>query len=177
LLLSTNIAGEKRFTSTIARRLDNLGAITKGQRQAGSQNLYQETDNLESRYARKGLELFINQLKEGKITTCDFDQFIAWTHLKVTTEAPVPKIQQFLNRIMALPFERQNALFEEFDRLHQAVIENAKESGTYEVGVETLRALRFQEIDRTVLFESEGGSQTVARKIQRCDPTRKLSFR
>ncbi|OYX68462.1 MAG: methylase, partial [Rhizobiales bacterium 32-66-11] len=33
--ISTNVKAEKRFLSTIARRLDTLGAITRGQRQTG----------------------------------------------------------------------------------------------------------------------------------------------
>ena len=35
--VATNVKGEKRFLSTIAKRLDRLGAITRGQRQTGGQ--------------------------------------------------------------------------------------------------------------------------------------------
>ena len=37
--VATDVKGEKRFLSTIARRLDTLGAITRGQRQTGGQGL------------------------------------------------------------------------------------------------------------------------------------------
>jgi hypothetical protein len=50
--VATNVKGEKRFLSTIARRLDSLGAITRGQRQTGGQGLFRPEDNLESPYAR-----------------------------------------------------------------------------------------------------------------------------
>ena len=50
--IATNVKGEERFLSTIARRLDTLGAITKGQRQTGGQGLFRADDNLESPYAR-----------------------------------------------------------------------------------------------------------------------------
>ena len=36
--VTTDVRGEKRFISTIARRLDSLGALTRGQRQTGGQN-------------------------------------------------------------------------------------------------------------------------------------------
>ena len=39
--ITTNVKAEKRFLSTIARRLNTLGAITKGQRQTGGQGLFQ----------------------------------------------------------------------------------------------------------------------------------------
>ena len=38
--VATDVKGEKRFLSTIARRLDTLGAITRGQRQTGGQGLF-----------------------------------------------------------------------------------------------------------------------------------------
>jgi hypothetical protein len=39
--IATNVKAEKRFLSTIARRLDTLGVITKGQRQTGGQGLFE----------------------------------------------------------------------------------------------------------------------------------------
>ena len=46
--VTTDVRGERRFISTIARRLDTLGALTRGQRQTGGQNLFDPADNLES---------------------------------------------------------------------------------------------------------------------------------
>jgi hypothetical protein len=51
--VTTDCRGERRFISTIARRLDALGALTRGQRQTGGQNLFDPADNLESDYARE----------------------------------------------------------------------------------------------------------------------------
>jgi hypothetical protein len=39
VLVTTNLKAQRRFLSTIARRLDQLGALTKGQRQTASQGL------------------------------------------------------------------------------------------------------------------------------------------
>ena len=56
--VATDVKGEKRFLSTIARRLDTLGAITRGQRQTGGQGLFRADDNLESPYAKAALRQF-----------------------------------------------------------------------------------------------------------------------
>ena len=56
--VATDVKGEKRFLSTIARRLDTLGAITRGQRQTGGQGLFRADDNLESPYASAALRQF-----------------------------------------------------------------------------------------------------------------------
>src|ERR1019366_5150041 len=53
--IATNVKAERRFLSTIARRLDTLGAITRGQRQTGGQGFFRPEDNLESFYAHDAL--------------------------------------------------------------------------------------------------------------------------
>ena len=65
--IATNVKAEKRFLSTIARRLDTLGAITKGQRQTGGQGLFRSEDNLESHYARDALRQLYVLLVMGKV--------------------------------------------------------------------------------------------------------------
>ena len=57
--------GEKRFLSTIAKRLDSLGAITRGQRQTGGQGLFRPEDNLESPYARAALHRALYAASSG----------------------------------------------------------------------------------------------------------------
>src|SRR3546814_4340653 len=56
--VATDVQGEKRFLSTIARRLDTLGAITRGQRQAGGQGLFRADEHLASAYAMAPLRQF-----------------------------------------------------------------------------------------------------------------------
>ena len=66
---------EKRFLSTIARRLDTLGAITRGQRQTGGQGLFRPEDNLESQYGRDALRQLYMLLARGKIEGCSLERF------------------------------------------------------------------------------------------------------
>ncbi len=47
VLVSTNLKGHKRFISTIARRLSQLGALTRGERKAGESGLFTAADNLD----------------------------------------------------------------------------------------------------------------------------------
>ena len=73
--VATDVKGEKRFLSTIARRLDTLGAITRGQRQTGGQGLFRADDNLESAYAKAALRQFYQLLYAGKIEGCSLTDF------------------------------------------------------------------------------------------------------
>ena len=71
--VTTDVRGERRFISTIARRLDSLGALTRGQRQTGGQNLFDPADNLESRYAKDALVSWYHLLFAGKLESVSLE--------------------------------------------------------------------------------------------------------
>ncbi|WP_446676278.1 strawberry notch-like NTP hydrolase domain-containing protein [Paracoccus yeei] len=154
--ISTNVKSEKRFLSTIARRLDTLGAITRGQRQTGGQGLFRPEDNLESHYARDALRQLYLLLVRGKVEGCSLERFEAATGLKLTDSNGIkddlPGITTFLNRLLALTIELQGILFTAFEQLLTARIEGAIASGTYDAGLETLRAESFVVTDRQVIY-------------------------
>ena len=141
--VTTDCKGELRFTSTIARRLDSLGALTRGQRQTGGQNLFDPADNLESEYARAALVTWFQLLARGKLKSVTLDGFQNRTGLKLIDDDGVlvddlPPIQRWLNRILALPIGLQNLIFDEFLELLEARIAAARDAGTLDLGVETI---------------------------------------
>ena len=167
--VATDVKGEKRFLSTIARRLDTLGAITRGQRQTGGQGLFRADDNLESAYAKAALRQFYSLLYAGAIEGCSLEAFEDATGLDLTDQdgslrEELPPITQFLNRVLALRIDLQNTLFAAFEQLLEARVEAAIAAGTYDVGVETLIAESFTVSDRrTLCTYAATGAET------RCD--------
>jgi predicted RNA methylase len=154
--ISTNVKAEKRFLSTIARRLDTLGAITRGQRQTGGQGLFRPEDNLESHYARDALRQLYLLIVRGKVEGCSLERFEASTGLKLMDangiKDELPPITTFLNRLLALTIALQGVLFGAFEQLLAARIEGAIASGTYDAGLETLQAENFVVTDRQVIY-------------------------
>jgi hypothetical protein len=66
--LSTELAGEKRFSSTIARRLGSLGALTKGDRGAAD-NADWARYNFETQEGRAALYLLYKRVLDGESVT------------------------------------------------------------------------------------------------------------
>jgi hypothetical protein len=173
--VATDVKGEKRFLSTIARRLDSLGAITRGQRQTGGQGLFRADDNLESPYAKAALRQFYQLLYAGKIEGCSLGEFQDATGLDLcdrdgSLREELPPITQFLNRILALRIDLQNRLFAAFEELLEARIEAAVAAGIYDVGVETLTAESFRIAERrTVYTHAASGAETRCYRVVRRD--------
>ncbi|MCM8731562.1 strawberry notch-like NTP hydrolase domain-containing protein [Hephaestia sp. GCM10023244] len=180
--VTTDVKGQKRFISTIARRLDSLGAITRGQRQAGSQNMFRPEDNLESAYARDALNQLYRLIARGAVAGCSLDDFQAATGLSIVTSEggmreELPGITTFLNRMLALTIAMQDLLFGVFEGLLSARIEGAIASGTFELGLETLQAASFRVVDRAPIYSHPStGAQTALLTIERKEKLVPLSL-
>ncbi len=173
--VTTDVKGERRFISTIARRLDSLGAITRGQRQTGGQGLFRSQDNLESDHARAALRQFYRLLHAGQVEDCTLVRFEQATGLDLrdrdgSLREELPPVSQFLNRCLALPIALQNQLFARFEALLDARVEAMVAAGTFDTGVETLRAESLTIEERRALYTHPGtGAVTQVFRILRRD--------
>jgi hypothetical protein len=163
--VATDVKAEKRFLSTIARRLDTLGAITRGQRQTGGQGLFRPEDNLESPYARDALRQLYRRIYRGDVAGCSLGAFEDATGLSLTDDNglkdDLPTITTFLNRLLALTIHLQAVLFSAFEELLDQRIEGAIAAGVYDLGLETLRAESFRVTDARVIYTHPGsGAET-----------------
>jgi len=163
--VATDVKAEKRFLSTIARRLDTLGAITRGQRQTGGQGLFRPEDNLESPYARDALRQLYRRIYRGDVAGCSLRAFEDATGLSLTDDNglkdDLPPITTFLNRLLALTIDMQAVLFSAFEELLDQRIEGAIAAGVYDLGLETLCAESFRVTDARVIYTHPGsGAET-----------------
>ncbi len=166
--LTTNIHGERRFLSTIARRLDSLGALTRGERRASSNGLFRAEDNLESPWARRALQAFYNALHWGTVEGWTLADFEDKTALALTdqdgTLLPsdrMPPINTWLNRILALRIADQNSLFATFDALLTSIVERAQASGLLDKGLEDVVADQLDVLsEETIRTDTVTGAQT-----------------
>jgi predicted RNA methylase len=181
-MIATNVKAERRFLSTIARRLDTLGAITRGQRQTGGQGMFRSEDNLESQYARDALRQFYKLIHGGGVAGCALEKFETITGLSLTAEEgglkdELPPIHTFLNRMLALTIAMQNLLFDAFEQLLAARIEGAIAAGVYDKGLETLTADRMTVKNRRLVYTHPvTGAQSHLLTIERMDRNTPLAL-
>jgi hypothetical protein len=108
------VKAQKRFISTIARRLDTMGAITRGQRQTGGQNMFRAHDNLESFYARDALRQLYMLIVRGKVEGCSLlclrkpRPGLSLLDAEGGIRDELPPITTFLNRMLALTIDLQD---------------------------------------------------------------------
>ena len=162
---------------TAPSRKRPLGAITRGQRQTGGQGMFSSADNLEGVYARAALRRFFHALMGGRVKNCSLDTFQQMTGLSLFDveggiKDELPPITQFLNRMLALRIEMQNLLFEAFSSILDGIVDEAKASGSFDIGVETLCGEKFEIIERNPLYAHESGAEAIGLTIEQTKRTR-----
>jgi protein strawberry notch len=187
VLLSTELGGEKRFSSTIARRLQSLGALTKGDRGAADNADWQRY-NFETSEGSSALCLIYKRIVAGETVEGlnDPKQTLRDIGLLVTNGDGTEEVRKddlfnvprFLNRVLALEVDEQNALFDYFADLFDQTVRYAKANGTYDEGVTDIRALAIRVGKPPVLVHTDKvtGAETILYTLEVDRPSDTVSF-
>ena len=187
VLLSTELGGEKRFSSTIARRLGSLGALTKGDRRSADSGDLAKY-NFETQEGRAALCLMLRRIVEsGNVPgLANPRQTLRDIGLLVRNRDGVEEVRKddlynvprFLNRVLALNVEDQNALFDHFADLFDQTVRYAKANGTFDEGVTDIKALaiRIAKPPRVVHTDEITQAQTTHYTLEIDVPSTAVSF-
>jgi len=155
ILLMSDLAGEYRFASIVAKRLESLGALTHGDRRA-TESRDLSRFNIDTKYGRVALEATFKAImgyeqpivKPPAEYKGDFFKDIADGLVGVglitssedcpgvlTLDKGYNEMSKFLNRILGMHVEKQNLLFKYFSDTLAAIIQQAKRSGRYDQGI------------------------------------------
>lgn len=155
IFLISDLAGERRFASTVAKRLESLGALTHGDRRATETRDLSQF-NIDNKYGRSALEAVMRAIMKYDTPLVpppsdysgDFFHDVAGAlvgvGLIVNNEASpgvlsldkdYNNMSKFLNRILGMPVDLQNRLFKYFTDTLTAVMEQAKRSGRFDLGI------------------------------------------
>ncbi|KAG4399450.1 hypothetical protein AAZX31_08G230100 [Glycine max] len=187
-ILFTNLGGERRFASIVAKRLESLGALTQGDRRAGpSLSAY----NYDSAYGKKALTIMYKGIMEqdslpvvppgcSSHTPDTIQDFIVQAKAALVSvgivrdtlgngksgriiDSDMHEVGRFLNRILGLPPDIQNGLFELFVSILDLLVRNARIEGNLDTGIVDLKAnvIELQGTPKTVHVDQLTGASTV----------------
>ena len=187
VLLSTELGGEKRFSSTIARRLGSLGALTKGDRRSADSGDLAK-NNFETEEGRAALCLMLRRIVESgnvpglanpRQTLRDIGLLVRNRDgCEEVRKEDLYNVPRFLNRVLALDVDHQNALFDHFVDLFEQTVRYEKANGTFDEGVTDIKALaiRIARPPRIVHTDEITQAQTTHYTLEIDVPSKSVSF-
>jgi hypothetical protein len=183
VLCTTDAPGERRFISTIARRLQELGACTRGQRDAAGTGLFTAADNLETEYTYIAITTLIRQIAANKCDLIPYELWLEYTNFDLqddrdgrpkTVNVPVSR---FLNKMLASPLFFQRNMMDLLIEQLEITLEAAKTAGTFDNGIETLDALAIARAKSQTIYKDElSGATTDLLTLEAEYNTKTVSF-
>uniref|UniRef100_A0A8C3FUH3 Protein strawberry notch homolog 2 n=1 Tax=Chrysemys picta bellii TaxID=8478 RepID=A0A8C3FUH3_CHRPI len=156
VFLISELAGERRFASIVAKRLESLGALTHGDRRA-TESRDLSKYNFENKYGTRALDRvlttilnqtkskvplpkyyqeredeFFQEMKHGLVSVGICCKEMKYGYVTVEKDCSITK---FLNRILGLEVHKQNMLFQYFTDTFDHLIEKDKKEGKYDMGI------------------------------------------
>lgn len=158
IFLISDLAGERRFAASVAKRLESLGALTHADRRAtDTRDLSQF--NVENKYGKAALRTVYNTIngrtnEDSLPPPADYkgdffddlsnalagvglleEEIDGLAKTRTMKDKDKTDIAKFLNRILGLKVKLQNQLFKYFMDSMDKVISDAKKSGKYDMGI------------------------------------------
>ncbi|XP_012140894.1 protein strawberry notch isoform X3 [Megachile rotundata] len=155
IFLISDLAGERRFASIVAKRLESLGALTHGDRRATETRDLSQF-NIDNKYGRAALEATMRTIMKYEPPLVpppqdyhgDFFKDVAEALVGVglicnsestpgvlTLDKDYNNMSKFLNRILGMPVDLQNRLFKYFTDTLNAIVTQAKKTGRFDMGI------------------------------------------
>lgn len=167
IFLISDLAGEQRFASIVAKRLESLGALTHGDRRATTESRDLSQFNILTKYGREALDIVLKTivgeadnrfaeppeyikgqdfLKDAKraLVGCGLASSGRSFYGQTTLEKDACNTTKFLNRLLGMKVEIQNALFQYFMDTMDSVIARAKRLGNFDSGITGELLFHFQ---------------------------------
>ncbi|KAG2325953.1 hypothetical protein Bca52824_008681, partial [Brassica carinata] len=163
-LLFTNLGGERRFASIVAKRLETLGALT--QEIAGKAGPSLSAYNYDSNFGKKSLMVMYRGIMEQVLIKPRVLQYLGPVIMDRAAliavgivrdsvlangkdtgklsgriiDSDMHDVGRFLNRLLGLPPDIQNRLFELFTSILDVLVHNARIEGTFDSGIVDMKA-------------------------------------
>ncbi len=172
-LVLLDLAGQKRLVNAVSKRLAALGALTKGERHSLSSDLFRPEDVTDD-YGKAALTRLYRQVELNGhaavgIGMGDLERMGVLNKEKTAVRDNFARnVEQFLNRIMVLPVEKQNQIFELFHERYVHAVDAAKRAGAFDFGVEEIRARNLRSIaeSQTLFADPSSGARTTLHELE-----------
>jgi predicted RNA methylase len=187
ILCVTDIPGEMRFISVIARRLEALGALTRGQRDAASGGVFNAEDNLETQWGELAVAALLRTIAHDGLKGLDYSTWLAQTGLSLydaegkVKAAQIP-ITRFLNRLLCCDLGDnggiQGLIMDALMEQLVTIIEGAKRDGKFDHGIQTIPALSLvKDAQEVIHTHAQSGATTSVVEITALIPRDATTYR
>ena len=171
-IVTSDIPAHVIYASKTLAKIAKMGALSRGHQHAASNAIFEQRIPLNSGYAKLGWEAVARALRAGELKL-EFDNVREDLRLE---EGQVGNFDLVLPRLAMLTDGSQRILVDELMKRTEEAINAAIRQGTYNQGLETVRAKSIEIINENEI-ENINGSKTRYYRLRKQDDIEQIPFR
>jgi hypothetical protein len=182
VLLTTDLWSDRRMISAVSTGMRSLGALTRGLRQAASQDFFTADDCFEDEFSEAAWPLFVEKLHANSIPGLSIGQFEAEACIILRGASgavmrSLPPVRRFLNAMGAMKCQSQDLFGQHYRAMVEGLKLDAIQDGSYDRGIETITPDSLLKLEDTVIHrDPRTGGETRLLKMLRVDELDPITY-
>lgn len=172
-MVKCDIPAHAIYTSKTLAKIQRMGALSRGHQHATTNAIFEQRIPLHTEYAKKGWQNFVADVEQEKYDNITKNQLAEDFNLE---PKDVGDLSRVLMRLPILTDGEQRFIVEQLREYTENAIAAALRNGSYNQGMETIRAESIEIIDQNEIKNSNG-SRSQYYRLERHDKIDKTPFR
>ncbi len=174
-IVMSDIPAHAIYSAKTLQKIQKMGALSRGHQHATTNAIFEQRIPISGRYATEGWRQTLVDIQNGELGDITVENLARDLDLK-NDGKDIHDLERAINRLAILTAGDQGKLVERLTQNTEEAIAKAIRQGTYNQGMETIRANSIEIVDENQI-ENANGSKTTYYRLRRRDEVEHLPFR
>lgn len=174
-LVTSDVPAHAIYAARTLHKISKMGALSRGHQHATTNAVFEQRIPITGRYAQKGWTGTLNDIMEGKLADMTIASLARDMGLK-DSDAGIWSLDTAITSLATMTDGDQRLLVDTLIRKTEDEIATAIRQGTYNQGMETIRADSIEIVDQSQIRNANGSTTTYYR-LRKRDEIEKIPFR
>ena len=175
-LVTSDVPAHAIYAAKTLHKISKMGALSRGHQHATTNAIFEQRIPITGKYANEGWIKTLLEVEEGKLGDMTIDNLAKAMGLKDSGEKSLRSLDYAIQRLAMMTDGDQRVLVARLTENTEEAVASAIRMGTYNQGMETIRANSIEVIDENMI-RNINGSTTTYYRLRKRDDIEILPFR
>lgn len=175
-LVTSDVPAHAIYAARTLHKISKMGALSRGHQHATTNAIFEQRIPITGRYAQEGWVKTLIDIEEGRLGDMTIANLATDMGLKESGDQSLRSLEVSINRLAMMTDGDQRALVGRLTENTEEAIATAIRQGTYNQGMETIRANSIEIIDENRI-NNVNGSTTTYYRLRKRDEIERVPFR
>lgn len=175
-LVTSDVPAHAIYAARTLQKISKMGALSRGHQHATTNAIFEQRVPITGRYAQEGWRKTLEDVEGGRLGDMTLANLASDLDLKESGDQSIRSLDVAINRLAVMTDGDQRALVGRLKDNTEEAIAAAIRQGTYNQGMETIRANSIEIIDESRIHNANGSSTTYYR-LRKRDEIELVPFR